>query len=172
MSRKQNKTLQVRMNPKLDPRGAWREGRGFRNRADGQRCSDPLPLTSVRRDTHPCCRPRIRLCCSTVWYGDRATHTVRTRDKARTSTHALIFRKLWRFSSSSSPMLLSADPAGAAGVHFIPRKEEEEEDEEEPTDRCGGGSWLQRGITPHLHCPWWPRGGVRLSNFLMTWETF
>lgn len=107
MSRKQNKTLQVRMNPKLDPRGAWREGRGFRNRADGQSCSDPLPLTSVRRDTHPCCRPRIRLCCSTVWYGDRATHTVRTRDKARTSTLALIFRKtlaLLLFLFSNAPL--------------------------------------------------------------------
>lgn len=41
--------------------------------------------------THPCWRPLIRLCCRTAWYGERATHTVRTRGRPKTSTHSFIF---------------------------------------------------------------------------------
>ncbi|TNN21943.1 hypothetical protein EYF80_067944 [Liparis tanakae] len=56
--------------------------------------------------THPCSRPRIRLCCRTAWYGDRAMQTVRARPRIRTrprtSTHTLIFKEAEDPQSASS----------------------------------------------------------------------
>ena len=87
--------------------------------------------------THPCWLPRIRLCRSTAWYGDRVALTTRTRVRPRTGTRTgtFIFR-----GGSSLGAADCGDPDGGAVFTTQKRRRRSAGGGAEGPNSDGGGS--------------------------------